>query len=282
VVRQEAAHLVVRGAGQYKRNAGQALPEPCLRIIFLGVAPGVELTCPLDGRVLPGAGAQIIVGRELARCQIEWRQRRIGGRGGISRGSGKRHVRRVGQRLAVWSRRILELGEMNIRRVCVEIANGVGRRAKTIESQVLAGTRQTGKTTLARQLMTELDMPSHYSAADEPALKGPAWIEQQWETARVYAGKKAGLLILDEIHKIAGWSETVKRLWDEDSAEDRHLQVILLGSAPLMIQDGLTESLAGRFEIIPVTHWSCTEMRDAFGWKFEEYIYYGGYPGSAE
>jgi len=148
--------------------------------------------------------------------------------------------------------------------------------------QVLAGPRQTGKTTLARQLMTELDMPSHYSTADEPALKGPAWIEQQWETARVYAGKKAGLLILDEIHKIAGWSETVKRLWDEDSAEDRHLQVILLGSAPLMIQDGLTESLAGRFEIIPVTHWSCTEMRDAFGWKFEEYIYYGGYPGSAE
>lgn len=148
--------------------------------------------------------------------------------------------------------------------------------------QVLAGPRQTGKTTLARQLMAEIDMPSHYSTADEPALKGPAWIEQQWETARIGAAKKTGLLILDEIHKIAAWSETVKRLWDEDSAENRTLHVILLGSAPLLIQDGLTESLAGRFEVIPVTHWPFAEMRAAFGWKLEEYMYYGGYPGSAD
>jgi hypothetical protein len=148
--------------------------------------------------------------------------------------------------------------------------------------QVLAGPRQTGKTTMARQLMAELDTTSHYSTADEPALKGPAWIEQQWEAARIKAGKKPGLLILDEIHKIAAWPETVKRLWDEDSAENRHLHVILLGSAPLLIQDGLTESLAGRFEVIPVTHWSFAEMRDAFGWKLETYICYGGYPGSAE
>jgi len=156
----------------------------------------------------------------------------------------------------------------------------VGEKRRFI--QVLSGPRQTGKTTLARQIMSETKNPSHYATADEPALKGAAWIEQQWETARIKSGKKHAVLILDEIHKIPNWSETVKRLWDEDTAHVIPLHVILLGSAPLSIQSGLTESLAGRFEIIPVTHWSFTEMREAFDWTLDQYIFYGGYPGAAD
>lgn len=148
--------------------------------------------------------------------------------------------------------------------------------------QVLFGPRQTGKTTIARRLMDEELIPSHYASADEPALKGAAWIEQQWETVRFLRAGKPGLLILDEIHKIPGWSETVKRLWDEDTAERLPIHVVLLGSAPLTIQSGLTESLAGRFELIPITHWSYPEMREAFGWNIDQYICYGGYPGAAE
>ena len=152
--------------------------------------------------------------------------------------------------------------------------------------QVLAGPRQTGKTTLARQIMVEIRWPSHYASADEPALKDRSWIEEQWEIARTRAknasnGKKS-LLVLDEIHKIPGWSEAVKRLWDEDKFKDRSIYVILLGSAPLLVQKGLTESLAGRFEIIPITHWSFPEMQAAFGWDVDTYIFYGGYPGAAE
>ena len=152
--------------------------------------------------------------------------------------------------------------------------------------QVLAGPRQTGKTTLAQQLIQELKVPSHYASADEPALKDLSWIDQQWETARIKINSKkqykTAFLVLDEIQKIPGWSETVKRLWDEDTRENLGLHVVLLGSSPLLVQQGLTESLAGRFEIIPMTHWSFSEMHDAFGWKIEQYIYYGGYPGGAE
>jgi predicted AAA+ superfamily ATPase len=151
--------------------------------------------------------------------------------------------------------------------------------------QVLAGPRQTGKTTIARQVLDELEIPSHYASADEPAIKDRSWLEQQWEVARVSSRsggrKRNALLVFDEIHKIPGWSETVKRLWDEDTAALLPLRVVLLGSAPLLVRRGLTESLAGRFEIIAVTHWSFSEMEAAFGWTLEQYVFYGGYPGAA-
>ena len=151
--------------------------------------------------------------------------------------------------------------------------------------QVLAGPRQTGKTTLIRQVLEGIERPSHYATADEPALKDRVWIEQQWETARRWMkGDKpeaSAVLVLDEIRKIPGWSETIKRLWDQDSAAGVPLHVVILGSAPLLVKSGLTESLAGRFEIIPVTHWSLSEMAEAFGWSLDQYVYYGGYPGAA-
>ena len=137
--------------------------------------------------------------------------------------------------------------------------------------QVLAGPRQVGKTTLARQVANELDIPVHYASADEPTLQDRAWINQQWDLARTLTRREQrthpALLIVDEVQKVQGWSETIKRLWDEDSAADVPLRVLLSGSSPLLVQKGLTESLAGRFEIIPVPHWSYTEMKAAFGWS---------------
>jgi predicted AAA+ superfamily ATPase len=152
--------------------------------------------------------------------------------------------------------------------------------------QVLAGPRQTGKTTIVRQITEANQIPLHYASADEPTLQSRAWIEQQWETGRLLAtetkGKGEALLVLDEVQKVTGWSEVVKRLWDSDTRNNLSIKVVLLGSAPLLIQRGLTESLAGRFEIIPVPHWSYSEMREAFGWDLDHFIYFGGYPGAAD
>ena len=148
--------------------------------------------------------------------------------------------------------------------------------------QVVAGPRQVGKSTLVQQVTAELDVPVRYVSADEPTLRGPDWINQQWEAARLEATGKTGVvLVLDEIQKIPVWSETVKRLWDEDTRKKRPVKVVLLGSAPLLITQGLTESLAGRFETLRLSHWSFTEMRTAFGWTLEQYLYFGGYPGAA-
>ncbi len=150
--------------------------------------------------------------------------------------------------------------------------------------QVLAGPRQTGKTTLARQAAEESGIASHYATADEPAPRDPAWIETQWERGRLLAEteqRSGALLVLDEVQKVDGWSETVKRLWDEDTAARSRLRVVVLGSAPLLIERGTSESLAGRFELIRVPHWSFAEMRDAFGFSFDRYVLAGGYPGAA-
>lgn len=148
--------------------------------------------------------------------------------------------------------------------------------------QVVAGPRQVGKSTMVQQVTAELDVPVRYVSADEPTLRGADWVNQQWEAVRLEATGKAGaVLVLDEIQKIPVWSETVKRLWDEDTRKKRPVKVVLLGSSPLLIAQGLTESLAGRFETLRLPHWSFTEMRTAFGWTLEQYLYFGGYPGAA-
>ncbi len=130
-------------------------------------------------------------------------------------------------------------------------------------------------------MIETLEVPVRLASADEPTLQGPEWIAQQWDAARLEAGPAGAVLVLDEIQKIPGWSATVKRLWDEDTRDRRRLKVVVLGSAPLLMADGLTESLAGRFETIHVPHWSFAEMRDAFGWSSNQFVFYGGYPGAA-
>jgi len=147
--------------------------------------------------------------------------------------------------------------------------------------QVIAGPRQVGKTTLVLQVAERLRIPYRYASADQPTLRGPGWIAEQWDAARAEFGRDDGVLILGEVQKAADWAESVKRLWEEDTRQKRPLRVVLLGSAPLLMQRGLSESLAGRFEVIRLTHWSPAEMREAFGWSVEQAIFYGGYPGAA-
>ena len=165
------------------------------------------------------------------------------------------------------------------------------------------GPRQTGKTTCVRQTLRQVEQPSRYVAVDEPdapaldvpptefshdAILAPGvrdeqWLVRQWVEARREAERspRGFVLVLDEIQQVPRWSETVKGLWDADRAAESRLHVVILGSSPLLMQSGLSESLAGRFEPIRFTHWSFTEMADAFGLDLPRYLYFGGYPGAA-
>jgi len=150
--------------------------------------------------------------------------------------------------------------------------------------QVLAGPRQVGKSTLVGQVLAQVSIPHVIEVADAVDPKDSDWIHRIWEAARttmMIRGIGEYLLVIDEVQKIENWSEVVKKEWDADTRNHVNLKVVLLGSSRLLLKKGLTESLAGRFELIRMPHWSYTEMRDAFGLTLDEYIYYGGYPGPA-
>lgn len=178
---------------------------------------------------------------------------------------------------------------------------------------ILAGPRQVGKTTIVRDLIPDGSPHGYYVSVDEeadvsissinntsraispPQKKDADWLRHYWHEARIRAVKWADItqrdnsstqnqpyiFAIDEIQKIEQWSDIVKGLWDEDRANNRNMHVVLLGSAPLLIQKGLSESLAGRYELMTVTHWGFAEMQQAFDFSLEEFIYFGGYPGSA-
>ena len=150
--------------------------------------------------------------------------------------------------------------------------------------QVILGPRQVGKTTMVTQLISQLSTLNLYESADAVSATSSVWLTQIWERARLRLKTTEAselLLIIDEIQKIDNWSEIVKQQWDKDTLESINIKVIILGSSRLLIQKGLTESLAGRFETLYLGHWSYPEMQQAFGWNIQQYVYFGGYPGSA-
>jgi len=180
---------------------------------------------------------------------------------------------------------------------------------------LLAGPRQVGKTTIIRDLIAQILTQGYYISVDEepakandiysldiipstvspPQKKDAVWLQFQWQEARnrtalrLKSRQNTGkneqiadfIFAIDEVQKIEQWSDIVKGLWDADRTNGVPMHVVLLGSAPLLMQKGLSESLAGRYEVIPVSHWGFTEMQQAFGFSLEQYIYFGGYPGSA-
>jgi len=149
--------------------------------------------------------------------------------------------------------------------------------------QVIAGARQVGKSTMVRQVVEDLSIHHLLTTAEEAPDKNPSWIHYVWQQARQAMrlnNYPEYLLVIDEIHKLDNWSEAVKAEWDADTMRNVNMKVILLGSSRLLIKDGLNESLAGRYEIIEMEHWSFTEMHTAFGASIDQYIYYGGYPGA--
>ncbi|MFM1907055.1 MAG: hypothetical protein RLZZ591_732 [Pseudomonadota bacterium] len=141
--------------------------------------------------------------------------------------------------------------------------------------QVLAGPRQVGKTTGVRQLLAQGPWRHHYANADDVLVSDRNWLLEHWQQSLLLGD--GALLVIDEIQKVANWPEAIKGLWD---AKPGRLRVLLLGSSALQIQAGVTESLAGRFELLRVHHWTFAELQAAFGYDLDRYLAFGGYPGA--
>lgn len=150
--------------------------------------------------------------------------------------------------------------------------------------QVVMGARQVGKSTVVKQVLNDLGLPYRFFSADNVPASDNSWISGCWAAVRTLKDSQhhdTMILVIDEIQKIPNWSEAVKKEWDDDTFHDRDIRVLLLGSSRVMLEKGLSESPAGRFEEIRMSHWTYPEMRDCFGFSVDQYLYYGGYPGAA-
>ncbi len=144
---------------------------------------------------------------------------------------------------------------------------------------ILVGPRQVGKSVASIQISEKWPGSVLRESADQPLPPGPEWIRTHWERASSKRNERV-LLILDEVQKVRGWSEVVKSLWDAEQTRQNPLNVLLLGSSSLLMQQGLTESLSGRFLLFRCSHWGYREMNTAFGIDLNRWLFYGGYPGS--
>lgn len=148
--------------------------------------------------------------------------------------------------------------------------------------QIVEGPRQTGKSTAVAQALRKLDTPVQEFVFDRPRDQLPRTLEDLWKQARSMARQTPGaILSLDEVQKVPDWSATVKYLWDEDSRNGLDLRVVLTGSSTLLLRKGMADSLKGRYEVIPSTQWTFDECREAFGFTYEDFLFFGGYPGAA-
>ena len=150
--------------------------------------------------------------------------------------------------------------------------------------QVVMGARQIGKSTVVKQVLNDLTQPYQFFSADNVPATNTGWISNCWAATRSLKennGWESVILVIDEIQKITNWSEAVKKEWDDDTFNDRNIKVLLLGSSRVLLERGLSESLAGRFEEIRMSHWSYKEMKECFGFNVDQYLFYGGYPGAA-
>jgi predicted AAA+ superfamily ATPase len=136
--------------------------------------------------------------------------------------------------------------------------------------QVLVGPRQVGKTTAVRAVLAGRGV---YETADSPTPLPSSIVEGWWKQGSESPEK---ILAIDEIQKIPGWSEVVKKCWDR---APRALKVILTGSSSLLLEKALRESLAGRFELIRAEHWNFGEARGRFDLSVQRFVEFGCYPG---
>ena len=165
------------------------------------------------------------------------------------------------------------------RRIVQTIAQRINEQRRFI--QIVIGPRQTGKTTAVSQALEGYGHPFLMSEATK-GESSAEWLRAQWFLARNQLRvSPAALLVIDEVQYVPNWSAIVKTLWDEDTRSGIDLRILLTGSSATLLQEGLNESLAGRFELIHSTHWSFAECSEAFGYSLDDFLFFGGYPGAA-
>lgn len=132
---------------------------------------------------------------------------------------------------------------------------------------LLAGPRQAGKTTLAKAIGEEFASTLYLSydrLADRKIMEQESWLPS------------VELLIFDEIHKMEGWKNFLKGVYDTKLP---HQKILVTGSARLEIFNQVGDSLAGRFflhRLLPFSPAECRQMNIPY--TIDRFLERGGFP----
>lgn len=135
---------------------------------------------------------------------------------------------------------------------------------------LITGPRQVGKTTLCRHLMTRFETAQYLNwdvAGDRAILRRQSW------------SPRAGLLVMDEIHKMPGWKNWLKGVVDGRSPGQA---LLVTGSARMETWRQSGDSLAGRylaFHLHPVSvrEW-CEQHGGTADAALDRLMARGGFP----
>lgn len=132
---------------------------------------------------------------------------------------------------------------------------------------LLAGPRQAGKTTLAKELRKEFSSSVYLTydhLEDRKIILGEKWLPS------------TELIILDEIHKMPDWKNYLKGVYD---TKGPHQKILVTGSARLEIFNQVGDSLAGRFflhRLLPLSPSECQQTNTPY--SLDQFLERGGFP----
>ena len=139
----------------------------------------------------------------------------------------------------------------------------------------LTGLRRTGKTTIllkaVKDSMADYGKENiiYFSFDDFKDAKLKDVIEAYFELMKKNS-REPLLFLFDEIQKVSGWEEQLKRIYDEN----KNFKFVISGSESLFIRKGTRESLAGRIFEFQVKTLSFKEFLEFRGKKFDNLALY--------
>lgn len=132
---------------------------------------------------------------------------------------------------------------------------------------LLAGPRQAGKTTLAKELANEFKSSIYLNydrLEDRKIIQKEGWLPS------------VELIILDEIHKMPKWKNYLKGVYD---TKEPHQKILVTGSARLEIFNRVGDSLAGRYflhRLMPLSPAECSQV--GIDYPLDRFLERGGFP----